>query len=159
MDQLTQMYQNYNKNNVNELEKYLNKNAFECLNVLEKKLGDNDYFFGATPSTMDAVIYGYLGLLLKAPLVSTGLQNHLNSCEKLKNLCFRIEKLFPKYDEQKPASSSGKPPIVKREQLLTLVATVAAMVTYVMTSGVMTSQRSKLAQRLGTVQQQQSFHE
>ena len=39
MDQLTQMYQNYNKNNVNELEKYLNKNAFECLNVLEKKLG------------------------------------------------------------------------------------------------------------------------
>ncbi len=42
---------------------------------------------------------------------------------------------------------------------MTLVAAVAAMVTYVMTSGVMTSRRSKLAQRLGTVQQETFQHE
>jgi len=132
-----------------------NKNAFECLNVLEKKLGEKNYFFGVHPSTIDAVIYGHLALLMKAPLVSTGLQNHLNSCENLKNLCFRIEKMFPKYPNDECSTDSGKPPVVKREQLITLVATVAAMVTYVMTSGVMTSRRSKLAQRLGTVE---SFH-
>jgi len=164
MDQLTQMYQNYKKNNVNELEKYLNKNAFECLNVLEKKLGDNDYFFGATPSTMDAVIYGYLGLLLKAPLVSTGLQNHLNTCEKLKNLLHRIERCFPKYpnvvtnSNVDSASNSGKSPVMKKEQFITLLATVAAMVTFVMTSGVLTSQRSKLAQRMGTVERRRHHH-
>merc|ERR1712176_821057 len=95
--------------------------------------------------------YGHLALILKAPLVSTALQNHLNTCENLKNLCFRIEKMFPRYpsDVTHPIKSSndgGKPPVVKREQLLTLIATVAAMATYVMTSGVMTSRRSRLAQ-------------
>ena len=73
MDQLTQTYEGY-RGNMAELEKFVYKNAFECLNVLEKKLGDESYFFGSSPSTMDAVIYGHLAILLRAPLVSTGLQ-------------------------------------------------------------------------------------
>lgn len=33
--------------------------------MLSNRLGDREYFFGRSPSTLDAVIFSYLALLLK----------------------------------------------------------------------------------------------
>jgi predicted hotdog family 3-hydroxylacyl-ACP dehydratase len=55
---------------------------------------------------------------------------------------------------------NGKSPIMKRDQFITLVSTVALMVAYVMTSGVLTSRRSRPAHKLGTVaDSRKRFHE
>jgi len=43
--------------------------------------------FGKTPSSLDALVFGYLAPLLKAPLPSPQLQNHLRQCDNLVNLC------------------------------------------------------------------------
>ena len=43
----------------------LHKQAQECLTMLSNRLGDREYFFGRTPSTIDAIIFSYLTLLLK----------------------------------------------------------------------------------------------
>lgn len=37
--------------------------------MLSNRLGDREYFFGRTPSTLDAVIFSYLALLLKVRIV------------------------------------------------------------------------------------------
>lgn len=56
------------------LDKLVYKEAHNCLNMLDTRLGKNGFFFGDSPSTFDAVLYGYLGVLLHAPLASTELQ-------------------------------------------------------------------------------------
>ena len=43
----------------------LHKQAQECLTMLSNRLGDKEYFFGKSPSTIDAIIFSYLLLLLK----------------------------------------------------------------------------------------------
>ena len=58
-------------------DKLVYKEAFNCLNMLDKRLGTKRFFFGNSPSTFDAVLYGYLGILLHAPLASTELQVEL----------------------------------------------------------------------------------
>ena len=45
------------------------KRAEECLSVLARRLGDEPYFFGKSPSSLDALMYGYLAPLLKARFV------------------------------------------------------------------------------------------
>ena len=47
------------------------------MNVINRQLEENNFFFGSLPTTIDAAIYGYLGLLLRAPLVSTELKVYL----------------------------------------------------------------------------------
>jgi len=56
------------------VEKQVYKEAHHCLNMLENRLGNSKFFFGDSPSTFDAVLYGHLGVLLHAPLISTELQ-------------------------------------------------------------------------------------
>lgn len=59
-------------------------------------MGDQQYFFGRMPSSLDAIVYGYLAPLLKAPLVSIHVQNHLKACPNLVTFVARITKdLFP----------------------------------------------------------------
>ena len=42
------------------------KKAEECLSLLARRLGEEPYFFGKSPSSVDALMYGYLAPLLKA---------------------------------------------------------------------------------------------
>lgn len=39
---------------------------------------------------LDAQAFGYLALLLNAPLLNVGLQNHLKACRNLVQFCQRI---------------------------------------------------------------------
>lgn len=53
------------------------------MNALSQKLGDNKYFCGDKPCSLDALIFGYLAPLLKLPLPSDRLQLHLQSLPNL----------------------------------------------------------------------------
>lgn len=66
------------------------KRAEECLSVLARRLGDEPYFFGKSPSSLDALMYGYLAPLLKAPLPNPALQNHLKASVNLVSFVVRI---------------------------------------------------------------------
>jgi len=70
------------------------KKAEECLTVLARRLGEEPYFFGKSPSSLDALMYGYLAPLLKAPLPNPTLQNHLKGCINLVSFVVRISQNY-----------------------------------------------------------------
>ena len=73
------------------------RQAEECLALLATKLGDKEFFFGQSPSSLDAVVFAHLAPLLKAPLPSAALQNHLKACTNLTRFVGRIlQRYFPK---------------------------------------------------------------
>uniref|UniRef100_A0AC35TQ41 PRELI/MSF1 domain-containing protein n=1 Tax=Rhabditophanes sp. KR3021 TaxID=114890 RepID=A0AC35TQ41_9BILA len=59
------------------------KHAMRTITNLSNKLGDKKYFFGDKPTSIDALIFGYLGPLLKLPVPSDRLQIHLLACSNL----------------------------------------------------------------------------
>ncbi|XP_074650676.1 metaxin-1-like [Tubulanus polymorphus] len=72
------------------------RDAKECLNCLSHKLGDGEFFLGKNPTTLDALVYGYLAPLLKAPFPNNPLLNHLDNCDNLTLFCSRIsQRYFP----------------------------------------------------------------
>ncbi|MFH4978053.1 hypothetical protein AB6A40_004762 [Gnathostoma spinigerum] len=57
--------------------------AIGVINLLSLKLGDNKYFYGDKPSSLDALIFGYLAPMVKLPLPSDRLQQHILACPNL----------------------------------------------------------------------------
>ncbi|GAB1609050.1 metaxin-1-like [Argonauta hians] len=107
----TRIYSKYTEN-VTDMEynmKIYNE-AKLCLNLLEKKLGTNQYFFGTSPSLFDAIVFGYLAPLMKAPLSSNHLRNHLLACTKLVDFCKRILFHYFPQNHQEASDTSSSPP-------------------------------------------------
>ncbi|XP_068231703.1 metaxin-1 isoform X1 [Palaemon carinicauda] len=78
------------------IETELHKQAQECLTMLSNRLGDREYFFGRSPSTIDALIFSYLALLLKVDLKVQVLQNHIKACPNLSRYVTKaIQRYFP----------------------------------------------------------------
>ena len=72
------------------------REAERCLNTLSVRLGDEDFFFGSHPTSLDATVYAYLAPLLKVPFPSPALQNHLKSTSNLVKFVVRItQRYFP----------------------------------------------------------------
>ena len=83
----------YNENDravTSMIETAVYKSAEECLIMMSERLGDQPYLFGQAPSSADAMLYGYLAPLLKAPFPNATLQNHLKACENLVKFVSRI---------------------------------------------------------------------
>ncbi|KAK2160555.1 hypothetical protein NP493_1636g00014 [Ridgeia piscesae] len=131
-----------------DLENKLYKEAKECMNLLSIKLGENNYFFGSTPSSLDALVFGALAPLLKVPFPVTILRNHLKGCTNLWNHCQRIlDNYFPlspeeadtlrkKNDERsKQTEVLTEFPHKKRNMFIAGVIAVAAMISYALLSG------------------------
>jgi len=132
--------------------------AKSCMNVVEQKLTKNDFFFGDKPSSLDALIYGYLTVLVNTPLKSFELKQHLNSCENLKKFCERMNKLtsesrniINRNTSTSSTSVKKTEACMKKETIITLGIGVSAMVLYGILFGIFTSRRSLLAHKLGTV--------
>jgi len=84
------------------------KQAEECISLLATKLGDKDFFFGQSPTSLDAVVFAHLAPLLKAPLPSAALQNHLKACTNLSRFVGRIlQRYFPKDLQGIPSMESN----------------------------------------------------
>jgi len=90
------------------------KAAQECLTLLSNRLADNHFMFGRCASSLDAVMYGYLAPLLKAPFPNNQLQNYLNNCDNLVKFVVRIsQNYFPNvvkaFEEQKRTGGQQSP--------------------------------------------------
>ncbi|XP_038076905.1 metaxin-1-like [Patiria miniata] len=117
--------------------------AKECLNLLSERLGDEDFFFGPVPTSLDALIFSYLAPLLRAPLPSNQLQTHLKATDNLCRFCTRILlRYFPDELQDSEANSSKKPtddlfddPHKRRNQVLFAVVALTAMASYAFLSG------------------------
>lgn len=113
------------------------------------RLGDGDFFFGQQPSTIDAIVYSYLALLLKAPLPNPVLQNHLKNCTNLVKYVSRISQRYFEYEYQtyekdkaeKNAEKLGEDnesefPNKRRNQILAAFVATLAMAGYALSTGI-----------------------
>lgn len=71
--------------------------AIECLSVLNDRLDGNDYFFGSNPSSLDAIIFGYLAPLYKINFpASSTLRDYISEKHNLRAFVDRLlQKYFP----------------------------------------------------------------
>ncbi|XP_029789319.1 metaxin-1, partial [Suricata suricatta] len=133
-----------------ELEKELYQEARECLTLLSQRLGSQKFFFGDAPASLDAFMFGYLALLLQARLPSGKLQAHLRGLHNLCAYCAHILSLYFPWDgaevplpRQTPAGPEAEEePHRRRDQVLSVLAALAAMAGYALLSGIVSLQRA-----------------
>lgn len=135
--------------NKNDVDALIYKEAKECLNHLSYRLGDNDYFFGTQPTSLDAIVFGYVAPLLKAPLHSSPLANHAKGCE---NLSYLVNRILRKYmpmspedlEEKRKSETMEKEknqidalefPNKKRNMILAAIFALTSMIGYAFVSG------------------------
>ncbi|KAM4707445.1 metaxin-3 isoform 1-T1 [Discoglossus pictus] len=70
------------------------RDAKECLNLLSNRLGSSQFFFGNTPTSLDAYVFGFIAPLYKVRLPKVNLQEHL---KQLSNLCQFCDKILSGY--------------------------------------------------------------
>ncbi|XP_021923192.1 metaxin-1 isoform X2 [Zootermopsis nevadensis] len=122
--------------------------AEKCLTVLSVRLGDQEFFFGSHPTSLDATVYAFLAPLLKVPFPSPALQNYLKACTNLVKFVVRItQRYFPyaiqEYEAKKSAESGaqGKSdpesdfPNRRRYQIVAGIFATAAMTGYALSTG------------------------
>ncbi|KAF1457248.1 Metaxin-1, partial [Pygoscelis antarcticus] len=126
----------------------LYRDARECLTLLSQRLGSQKFFFGDSPASLDAFVFSRLAPLLKAKLPNGKLQQHLKSLQNLCNYCTSILSLYFPWDGGEmhpPASPCGlgaeEDPHKRRNQLLSVLVGLAAMLGYAFLSGIVSIQR------------------
>ncbi|KAL4227904.1 metaxin 1 [Mactra antiquata] len=122
------------------------RDAKDCLTYLSHKLGDQNYFFGDMPSSLDAIVFGYIAPLLNAPLNSNQLTNHIRTfCDNLNTHCCNIKReFFPLSLEEQKAKEKKKVeetedteyPNKKRNMILAGVFALTAMITFAFVHGI-----------------------
>ena len=95
------------------IETAVHKNAEECLNMLAERLGEENFLFGQGPSSADALLYGYLAPLLKAPFPNPTLQNYLKASNVLLKFVSRVNltyfsKVAIEYEKKKASETQTK---------------------------------------------------
>ncbi|XP_050022425.1 metaxin-1 [Alexandromys fortis] len=141
-----------------ELEKELYQEARECLTLLSQRLGSQKFFFGDAPASLDAFVFSHLALLLQAKLPSGKLQAHLRGLHNLCVYCTHILSLYFPRDgaevpppRQTPAGpETEEEPYRRRNQILSVLAGLAAMVGYALLSGIVSIQRASPARTPST---------
>ena len=68
--------------------------------------GDNEYLLGASPTSLDAIVFGYVATVAKIPFPNAPLHQHLvNKCPNLIDYMERIINVY--FPECVPAVSLG----------------------------------------------------
>ncbi|NXF94509.1 MTX1 protein, partial [Eubucco bourcierii] len=132
----------------------LYRDARECLTLLSQRLGAQKFFFGDSPASLDAFVFSRLAPLLKAKLPNGKLQQHLKSLQNLCNYCTSILSLYFPWDggEIYPpplalwawgsdGSEAEEDPHKRRNQLLSVLVGLVAMLGYAFLSGIVSIQR------------------
>ncbi|XKL63990.1 hypothetical protein PGB90_006354 [Kerria lacca] len=122
------------------------KEAEKCLTCLSNRLGDADFFYGNNPTSLDAIVYGCLAPLLKAPFPSNVLQNHLKASPNLIKFIMGITRRYflrelqeyEKYNQQTEKNSAKLDifPNKIRNQIFAGIFATAAMLSYGILSGI-----------------------
>ncbi|XP_007946805.1 metaxin-1 [Orycteropus afer afer] len=158
MERLQLLCGEHRPDNEEELEKELYREARECLTLLSQRLGSQKFFFGDAPASLDAFVFSYLGLLLQAKLPSGKLQAHLRGLHNLCAYCSHILSLYFPWEgaevpPPRPApagSETEEEPYRRRNQILSVLAGLAAMVAYALLSGIVSIQRATPARAPGS---------
>uniref|UniRef100_A0ABI7X0B2 Metaxin-1 n=1 Tax=Felis catus TaxID=9685 RepID=A0ABI7X0B2_FELCA len=158
MERLQLLCGEHRPENEEELEKELYQEARECLTLLSQRLGSQKFFFGDAPASLDAFVFGYLAPLLQARLPSGRLQAHLRGLHNLCAYCAHILSLYFPWDgaevpppRQTPAGPEAEEePYRRRNQVLSVLAGLAAMAGYALLSGIVSIQRAAPARAPGT---------
>ncbi|MDP2310263.1 MAG: glutathione S-transferase C-terminal domain-containing protein [Pseudomonadota bacterium] len=78
------------------------------LDALEVLLGQNHYFLGASPATVDAVAYAFLGAIIEPDVMTSPLRSHALTKEGLVAYCARMrQRYFSEMREVPPSSSTS----------------------------------------------------
>lgn len=136
------------ENDVTAIENKIYSEAQKCLTSLSSKLGDSEYFLGPLPTMLDAIVYSYLAPLLKTPLPSPPLQNHLKKCTNLVKFVTRISQRYFRdeylqYEKTKVEDNTKKVrkdsqtefPNKRRNQMLAGLFATVAMLSYALLTG------------------------
>ncbi|CAJ1068875.1 metaxin-3 isoform X2 [Xyrichtys novacula] len=75
---------------ITEVEGKIYSDAKECLNLLAYRLGQANFFFGNSPTSLDAFVFGFVAPLYKASLPSSPLQSHLKQLDNITHFCDNI---------------------------------------------------------------------
>ncbi|NWH82937.1 MTX1 protein, partial [Piaya cayana] len=130
----------------------LYRDARECLTLLSQRLGSQKFFFGDSPASLDAFVFSRLAPLLKAKLPNGKLQQHLKSLQNLCNYCTSILSLYFPWDggecipRTSPAAGAEaeEDPHRRRNQLLSVLVGLVAMLGYAFLSGIVSIQRGSV---------------
>ncbi|XP_059621410.1 metaxin-1 homolog [Phlebotomus argentipes] len=68
--------------------------AKKFVNEISAQLSDRKWFFGASPSEFDVILYSYLALLLHYPQNFNPLAGHIRECRNLVDFVTRITKTY-----------------------------------------------------------------
>ncbi|XP_056142119.1 metaxin-1a [Lampris incognitus] len=133
-----------------ELEKELYRDAVECMNLLSQRLASHKFFFGDSPSSLDAFVFGHLAPILKSKLPSGQLQQHLKSLDNLSGFCGNIlllyfpsdsrEKFSRKVSSQPEGGDFDHVPNKRRKQFLSVLVALGAMLSYALLTGIVSIQ-------------------
>ncbi|XP_010899555.1 metaxin-1a isoform X2 [Esox lucius] len=133
-----------------EVERELYRDALECMNLLSQRLGSNKFFFGDSPSSLDAFVFGYLVPILKMKLPNGKLQQHIKSLDNLSHYCSNILALYFPSDRREDSShkvssqpegcDSDHEPSKRRKQLLSVFVGLGAMLCYALITGIVAIQ-------------------
>lgn len=117
------------------------KEAQECMTTLSHRLGKEQFFFGQSPTSLDAIVFAHLAPLLRAPFPNCALQNHLKACD---NLAAFVTRITQRYFSVKDTGSgdSGVSKVSSEEfsfswlnSLISIGVATVAMVSYALLSG------------------------
>ncbi|XP_061737811.1 metaxin-1a [Nerophis ophidion] len=130
-----------------ELEKELFRDAVDCMNLLAQRLGQHKFFFGDSPSSLDAFVFGSLAPIFKCKLPNNKLQEHLKSLDNLSNFCTNILLIYFPHNSGQRTSSPAETkdheqvPNKRRKQFLSLLVALGAMLSYAVLSGMVAIQQ------------------
>ncbi|KAL0962234.1 hypothetical protein UPYG_G00337460 [Umbra pygmaea] len=134
-----------------QLEKELYYDALECMTLLSQRLGSQKFFFGDSPSSLDAYVFGHLSPLLKIKLPNGKLQQHLNSLDNLRQYCSNILVLYFPSEDREPTSHNvsvhsessdfDNEPHKRRNQILSVLFALGSMLGYAILTGIVSIQR------------------
>lgn len=65
-----------------------------CLLALSERLGDAEYFFGESPTELDALVFGYIFTMITTPLPNNQLGNIVKHQPNLVKFCQHMEKEY-----------------------------------------------------------------
>ncbi|KAG8431475.1 hypothetical protein GDO86_018595, partial [Hymenochirus boettgeri] len=131
--------------------KKLYTESHECLSLLSQRLGKQKFFFGDSPASIDAYIFSYLAPILNVKLPSNKLQQHLKTLPNLCQFCTSIFSIYfawdgdgvPRVTPKSPTAEtpdSEEDPHKRRNQILSVLVGLLAMVGYAVLSGIVSIQ-------------------
>ncbi|XP_057689293.1 metaxin-1a [Corythoichthys intestinalis] len=134
-----------------ELEKELYGEATDCMDLLSQRLGKQKFFFGDSPSSLDAVVFGWLAPILKCKLPGGKLQRHLKSLDNLHAFCSNILLIyFPQNGgtgDVRPAETGELAPERHGKQVLSALVALAAMLSYAALTGLLSVRHGAAPER------------